>query len=175
MLQRWSAARRRRRRWPTSRSPASSLHQTIHMFDLLLLGGGQAPVEVYATGLPMMDPEITAAGDVDTSMLILRSPTALCHIDNSRHTGYGYDERIEVFGSTGLVSGGASRSATWRSTRQGDRGWHVRRLERMEPRASCSRSTPSPPPLEDGETGIDHPMARRPARPDDRRGSVSRR
>lgn len=78
--------------------------QTIHMFDLLCWIAGQAPVEVYATGASMIDPAIAAAGDVDTSMLILKfADGALCHIDNSRHTGYGYDERIEVFGSQGLV------------------------------------------------------------------------
>jgi len=78
--------------------------QTIHMFDLLCWVAGQAPVEVYATGSSMMDAAITEAGDVDTSMLILKfADGALCHIDNSRHTGYGYDERIEVFGSEGLV------------------------------------------------------------------------
>ena len=74
------------------------------MFDLLCWIAGQAPVEVYATGSSMMDPAITAAGDVDTSMLILKfADGALCHIDNSRHTGYGYDERIEVFGSDRLA------------------------------------------------------------------------
>ena len=37
-------------------------------------------------------------------MLILKMPNgALCHIDNSRRTNYGYDERIEVFGSEGMV------------------------------------------------------------------------
>ncbi len=78
--------------------------QTIHMFDLLRWIAGEDPSEVYATGSSMMDPEITAVGDVDTSMLILKFPSgALCHIDNSRHTGYGYDERIEVFGNKGLV------------------------------------------------------------------------
>lgn len=78
--------------------------QTIHMFDLLCWIANDAPVEVYACGASMMDPAITEAGDVDTSMLILKFANgALCHIDNSRHTGYGYDERIEVFGSKGLV------------------------------------------------------------------------
>ena len=78
--------------------------QTIHMFDLLCWIAGQAPTEVYAVGSSMMDPAIAGAGDVDTSMLILKfADGALCHIDNSRHTGYGYDERIEVFGDKGLV------------------------------------------------------------------------
>ncbi|MCS6827567.1 MAG: Gfo/Idh/MocA family oxidoreductase [Caldilinea sp.] len=111
--------------------------QTIHMFDLLCWITGQAPVEVYATGSSMMDPAIAAAGDVDTSMLILKfADGALCHIDNSRHTGYGYDERIEVFGSQGLVE--SRRKPTHEvAVYKGDKiledgmfpGW----FERMEP------------------------------------------
>jgi myo-inositol 2-dehydrogenase/D-chiro-inositol 1-dehydrogenase len=78
--------------------------QTIHFFDLACWIAGEAPVEVYATGAALVDPAIGAAGDVDTSMLILKMPSgALCHIDNSRRATYGYDERIEVFGSEGMV------------------------------------------------------------------------
>jgi myo-inositol 2-dehydrogenase/D-chiro-inositol 1-dehydrogenase len=78
--------------------------QTIHFFDLICWLADDAPVEVYAAGSVLVDPAIGEAGDVDTSMLILRMPGgALCHIDNSRRTTYGYDERIEVFGSKGMV------------------------------------------------------------------------
>src|SRR5258707_15501007 len=78
--------------------------QTIHFFDLACWLSGEAPVEVYATGAALIDPAIGEAGDVDTSMLILKMPGgALCHIDNSRRSAYGYDERIEVFGSEGMV------------------------------------------------------------------------
>ncbi len=78
--------------------------QTIHFFDLACWLAGEAPVEVYATGAALIDPAIGEVGDVDTSMLILKMPGgALCHIDNSRRTTYGYDERIEVFGSEGMV------------------------------------------------------------------------
>jgi myo-inositol 2-dehydrogenase/D-chiro-inositol 1-dehydrogenase len=78
--------------------------QTIHFFDLACWLAGEAPVEVYATGAALIDPAIGEAGDVDTSMLILKmSGGALCHIDNSRRSAYGYDERIEVFGSEGMV------------------------------------------------------------------------
>ena len=78
--------------------------QTIHFFDLACWLAGEAPVEVYAAGSVLVDPAIGEAGDVDTSMLILKMPNgALCHIDNSRRTNYGYDERIEVFGSEGMV------------------------------------------------------------------------
>jgi myo-inositol 2-dehydrogenase/D-chiro-inositol 1-dehydrogenase len=78
--------------------------QTIHFFDLVCWLTDEAPVEVYAAGEVLVDPAIGEAGDIDTSMLILKMPGgALCHIDNSRRTTYGYDERIEVFGSEGMV------------------------------------------------------------------------
>jgi myo-inositol 2-dehydrogenase/D-chiro-inositol 1-dehydrogenase len=111
--------------------------QTIHMFDLLCWIAGQAPVEVYATGSAMMDPEITAAGDVDTSMLILKfADGALCHIDNSRHTGYGYDERIEVFGSQGLVESRRKpvrEVALYKGSKVVEEGMFAGWFERMEP------------------------------------------
>ena len=78
--------------------------QTIHFFDLARWIAGEDPVEVYATGAALIDPAIGEAGDIDTSMLILKMPNGgLCHIDNSRRSAYGYDERIEVFGSKGMV------------------------------------------------------------------------
>ncbi len=78
--------------------------QTIHFFDLACWIADATPVEVYAAGSVLIDPAIGEAGDVDTSMLILRMPDgSLCHIDNSRRSAYGYDERIEVFGSGGMV------------------------------------------------------------------------
>lgn len=78
--------------------------QTIYFFDLACWLADAAPIEVYAAGAVLVDPAIGEAGDVDTSMLILRMPGgALCHIDNSRRTTYGYDERVEVFGSGGMV------------------------------------------------------------------------
>ena len=65
---------------------------------------GEDPVEVYATGAALIDPAISEAGDVDTSMVILRLASgALCHIDCSRRADYGYDERVEVFGLKGMV------------------------------------------------------------------------
>ncbi len=81
--------------------------QTIHFFDLACWLTGQAPVEVYATGAVLVDSAIGEVGDIDTSMLILQMPNgALCNIDNSRRSAYGYDERIEVFGSEGMVQSG---------------------------------------------------------------------
>src|SRR5438034_8942835 len=78
-------------------------YQTIHFFDLACWLAGEAPVEVYATGPALIDPAISEAGDGDTCVVILKmSGGALCHIDNSRRTTYGYDERVEVFGSGGM-------------------------------------------------------------------------
>jgi myo-inositol 2-dehydrogenase/D-chiro-inositol 1-dehydrogenase len=78
--------------------------QTIHFFDLACWIAQEAPIEVYATGAALVDPAIGEAGDIDTAMLILKMPSgALYHIDNSRRAAYGYDERIEVFGSGGLI------------------------------------------------------------------------
>jgi len=78
--------------------------QTIHFFDMLRWLAREDPVEVYATGAALVDPAIAEAGDVDTSMLILKFPSgALCHINCSRRADYGYDERVELFGSKGMA------------------------------------------------------------------------
>jgi myo-inositol 2-dehydrogenase/D-chiro-inositol 1-dehydrogenase len=58
------------------------------------------------------DPKVAEVGDIDTSIVAIRlSRGTLCQIDSSRRTGYGYDERIEVFGSKGLVK--KNRSNRW--------------------------------------------------------------
>src|SRR6266853_6583416 len=48
--------------------------QTIHFFDLACWLADEAPVEVYAAGAVLVDPAIGEAGDIDTSMLILKMP-----------------------------------------------------------------------------------------------------
>ncbi len=78
--------------------------QTVHFFDLARWIAAADPVEVYATGSPLAEPRLADYGDVDTSVAVLKLPSgALVQIDSVRRTGYGYDERIEVHGSTGLV------------------------------------------------------------------------
>jgi len=78
--------------------------QTIHFFDMLRWLTGEDPVEVYAVGAALIDAAIGEAGDVDTSMLILKFPSgALCHINCSRRADYGYDEQVELFGSKGMA------------------------------------------------------------------------
>jgi len=76
----------------------------IHDFDIGRWLLGEEPTEVYATGTVMSDPEIEATGDIDTAIAVLRSASGrMCQITNSRRCDNGYDQRIEVFGSTALV------------------------------------------------------------------------
>jgi myo-inositol 2-dehydrogenase/D-chiro-inositol 1-dehydrogenase len=76
----------------------------IHDFDMARWLLGEEPVEVYAAASCLVDPEIGRAGDVDTAKTLLRTASGrLCVISNSRRSGYGYDQRIEAFGSRGLV------------------------------------------------------------------------
>ena len=56
----------------------------------------------YASGAVLVDEAIGKAGDVDTALVSLRFANgALGVIDNSRKAVYGYDQRVEVFGSKG--------------------------------------------------------------------------
>lgn len=76
----------------------------IHDFDMGRWLLGEEPDQVFATGSVLADPEIKKAGDIDTAVVVLRTASGrLCQITNSRRCDYGYDQRIEVFGSKGLV------------------------------------------------------------------------
>ncbi|MCG8508287.1 MAG: Gfo/Idh/MocA family oxidoreductase, partial [Rhodospirillales bacterium] len=76
----------------------------IHDFDMARWLLGEEPTEVYAVGSCLVDPEIGALGDVDTAAVTLKTGSgAICHITNSRRASYGYDQRIEVFGSEGML------------------------------------------------------------------------
>jgi myo-inositol 2-dehydrogenase / D-chiro-inositol 1-dehydrogenase len=76
----------------------------IHDFDMARWLLGEAPVEVFASASCLIDPAIGAAGDVDTAKTVLKTASGrLCVISNSRRSGYGYDQRVEAFGSRGLV------------------------------------------------------------------------
>ncbi|MCV7424164.1 Gfo/Idh/MocA family oxidoreductase [Mycobacterium yunnanensis] len=78
--------------------------QTVHFFDLARWISGLDPVAVFATGSTLVEPRLAEYGDVDLSAVTLRLPGgALVQIDSARQIGYGYDERIEVLGSTGMV------------------------------------------------------------------------
>jgi len=76
----------------------------IHDFDMARWLLAEEPVEIYASASCLVDPAIGAAGDVDTARTLLKTASGrLCVISNSRRSGYGYDQRIEAFGSRGLV------------------------------------------------------------------------
>jgi myo-inositol 2-dehydrogenase/D-chiro-inositol 1-dehydrogenase len=77
---------------------------TIHDFDLAPWLMGERPVEVFAWASCLIDPQIGRLGDVDTAKVVLTTATGrLCMISNSRRSGYGYDQRIEAFGSKGAA------------------------------------------------------------------------
>ena len=80
------------------------LDMTIHDFDISRFLAGDEVEELYATGSTLIDPAIGEAGDLDTAVVMLRFASgALGAIDNSRRAVYGYDQRVEVFGSEGQV------------------------------------------------------------------------
>ncbi|CBV44123.1 inositol 2-dehydrogenase [Halomonas elongata] len=77
---------------------------TIHDFDMARWLLNEPIAEVHAEGSCLIDPGIGAAGDVDTAMVTLITNSGrLCHISNSRRACYGYDQRIEAFGSAGML------------------------------------------------------------------------
>lgn len=83
------------------------LDMTIHDFDMVRFLSGSEAEEVFAVGQALVDPAIGRAGDVDTAVVTLRLTNgALATIDNSRRAVYGYDQRLEVFGSDGLAAAG---------------------------------------------------------------------
>jgi myo-inositol 2-dehydrogenase/D-chiro-inositol 1-dehydrogenase len=80
------------------------LDMMIHDFDMARFQAGSEITEVYALGAALVDPEIGKAGDVDTAIVTLKFASgAIGVIDNSRKAAYGYDQRVEVFGSKGAA------------------------------------------------------------------------
>jgi len=80
------------------------LDMTIHDFDMARYLLGSEVEEIYAAGGVLVDPAIGQAGDIDTAVITLRYANgAIGAIDNSRRAVYGYDQRVEVFGSEGGV------------------------------------------------------------------------
>ena len=82
----------------------------IHDFDMGRWLLGEEPIEVFAFGSVLVDEKIRTAGDIDTAVATLRTESGrLCQITNSRRCSYGYDQRIEVFGSSGMARAGNQR------------------------------------------------------------------
>ena len=79
----------------------------IHDFDMARFLLGEEPAQVFAVGSTLVDPDIGAAGDVDTAAVTLTTSSgAICQITNSRRATYGYDQRVEVHGAEGMLRAG---------------------------------------------------------------------
>ncbi|MCE7481216.1 Gfo/Idh/MocA family oxidoreductase [Microbacterium profundi] len=137
--------------------------QTVHFFDLARWISGEDPVEIFVTGSALADPRITEYHDVDTSVATLRlAGGGLIQIDSVRRTGYGYDERIEVMGASGLVESGRHREGNvlhYGSAAIESDGLHAGWFERVRPTyaasldafvASLETGAPVPVTLQDG-------------------------
>ena len=97
------------------------MDMTIHDFDMARFMMGSEPTEFYVASACLVDPAIGEAGDVDTAIITIRFENGgLCVIDNSRKAVYGYDQRVEAFGSKGKaeISNDTPSTAVW-STAEG--------------------------------------------------------
>ena len=89
------------------------LDMTIHDFDMARFVTGSEVVEVFATGAVLVDEAIGAVGDLDTVVVVMTHANgAITTIDNSRQAVYGYDQRVEAFGSGGMVAAGNPPTTT---------------------------------------------------------------
>lgn len=78
---------------------------TIHDFDMARFLLKEEPVRVCATASVLIDRKIGELGDFDTAAVILETASGRqCVITNSRRASYGYDQRIEVHGSNGMIA-----------------------------------------------------------------------
>ena len=81
------------------------LDMMIHDFDMARYVTGSEVAEVFARGAVRVEPSLARAGDVDTALVTLvHESGCLTAIDNSRRAVYGYDQRLEVFGSAGMAA-----------------------------------------------------------------------
>ncbi len=84
---------------------------TIHDFDIARYLLEEEPIEVFATAEALVDPELgQEVNDHDTTMVIMKTKSGkMVHINNSRSAVYGYDQRMEAFGSKGMLISGNRR------------------------------------------------------------------
>jgi myo-inositol 2-dehydrogenase / D-chiro-inositol 1-dehydrogenase len=99
---------------------------TIHDFDMARYLAGDIE-EVFAFGSSLVDPEIGQLGDIDTCTVTLKARSgAQIQINNSRRCSYGYDQRVEVFGSKGMLQAGNQRATAVES-------WNAERTAARDP------------------------------------------
>ena len=85
----------------------------IHDFDMARFLVGEEFVVVQALGASLVDKAIGEAGDVDTASVQMQTASGkICVITNSRRATYGYDQRMEVHGSKGMLRAGNVHNTT---------------------------------------------------------------
>jgi myo-inositol 2-dehydrogenase / D-chiro-inositol 1-dehydrogenase len=100
---------------------------TIHDFDMARFLLGEEPVEISATASRLVDPTLAEFDDFDSVMIQMRTSTGRqCHINNCREAVYGYDQRLEIFGSRGMLQNGNIHPTTVRR-------WGKHETEAREP------------------------------------------
>ena len=88
----------------------------IHDFDMARFLLGEEPIEVYATASRLVDSALVAEfDDYDTVMVVLRTASGRqCVINCCREAVYGYDQRFEILGSSGMLLNDNLRPSTVR-------------------------------------------------------------
>ena len=85
----------------------------IHDFDMARFLVGEEFTVVHALGAALVDKAIGEAGDVDTAAVQMQTASGkICVITNSRRASYGYDQRMEVHGSKGMLRAGNVHNTT---------------------------------------------------------------
>ncbi|MFC7524806.1 inositol 2-dehydrogenase [Parapedobacter sp. GCM10030251] len=80
------------------------MDMSIHDFDMARYIMNKEVVQVYAAAATLTGGVVAAAGDIDTAVVTLTfEDGSMAVIDNSRQAAYGYDQRLEVFGSKGMA------------------------------------------------------------------------
>jgi myo-inositol 2-dehydrogenase/D-chiro-inositol 1-dehydrogenase len=77
---------------------------TSHDFDMMRYLTADEAEEIFAVGGELIDPKLRELGDIDTAVVLLRLRSgAFGIVENSRRAAYGYDQRVELFGSGGMI------------------------------------------------------------------------
>jgi myo-inositol 2-dehydrogenase/D-chiro-inositol 1-dehydrogenase len=80
------------------------LDMSIHDFDMVQYLTGSNIKEIFVNGNVFIEPKLKELGDIDMATITLELDNdIICSIQNSRQTHYGYDQRIEIFGSKGML------------------------------------------------------------------------
>ena len=139
----------------------------IHDFDMANFIMRETPVSVMATASSIVDPAIGEAGDVDTAVVTLTyADGRIAVIKNSRRAVYGYDQRVELLGSGGLLQAqNMLENTVVKSTSQGvnhakptyfflERYMSAYAAEWAAFVAAITDSTPIPVTLDDGVAAL---------------------